>query len=126
MTEHRPPHPVRVDAQLDRATSRWSWLSLVPHHVVLTFLRLGFVLAGIVAYPGLRAARYPPSRLDQGGTDPGSGPAVPPAPGPTGGAGSDRSGRGRRRAKVAGWQRCEDRRNLCDNVPPQRSPASTS
>jgi hypothetical protein len=34
----------------------------------------------VAAYAALMTDRYPPFRLDQGGTDPGSVPAVPPAP----------------------------------------------
>jgi hypothetical protein len=36
----------------------------------------------VAAYAGLMTDRYPPFRLDQGGTDPGSVPAVPDAPPP--------------------------------------------
>jgi hypothetical protein len=38
----------------------------------------------VAAYVGLMTDRYPPFRLDQGGTDPGSVPAGPPPPRPTG------------------------------------------
>jgi hypothetical protein len=38
----------------------------------------------VAAYAGLMTDRYPPFRLDQGGTDPGSTPAVPPPPRPSG------------------------------------------
>jgi hypothetical protein len=38
----------------------------------------------VAAYAGLMTDRYPPFRLDQGGTDPGSVPAVPDAPPPLG------------------------------------------
>ncbi len=38
----------------------------------------------VAAYTGLMTDRYPPFRLDQGGTDPGSVPAAPTRPTPTG------------------------------------------
>jgi hypothetical protein len=38
----------------------------------------------VAAYAGLMTDRYPPFRLDQGGTDPGSVPAVPDSPSPLG------------------------------------------
>src|SRR3954453_18128718 len=38
----------------------------------------------VAAYVGLMTDRYPPFRLDQGGTDPGSAPAIPASPTPTG------------------------------------------
>jgi hypothetical protein len=38
----------------------------------------------VAAYAGLMTDQYPPFRLDQGGADPGSVPAVPTAPQPTG------------------------------------------
>jgi hypothetical protein len=38
----------------------------------------------VAAYTGLMTDRYPPFRLDQGGTDPGSSPAIPTSPPPSG------------------------------------------
>jgi hypothetical protein len=38
----------------------------------------------VAAYAGLMTDRYPPFRLDQGGTDPGSNPALPTPPPPSG------------------------------------------
>jgi len=38
----------------------------------------------VAAYAALMTDRYPPFRLDQGGTDPGSVPAKPVPPAPTG------------------------------------------
>ena len=48
-----PVYPVRVNGALDRHLSRWLWL-------------------GVAAYAALMTDRYPPFRLDMGGTDPGS------------------------------------------------------
>ena len=54
MTENRTPYPVRVDAVLDPATSRWlwlvKWLLLIPHAIVLFFLWLGFFVLSVVAF----------------------------------------------------------------------------
>jgi hypothetical protein len=38
----------------------------------------------VAAYAGLMTDRYPPFRLDQGGTDPGSNPVLPAPPPPSG------------------------------------------
>ena len=38
----------------------------------------------VAAYAGLMTDQYPPFRLDQGGTDPGSQPAEPIPPSPSG------------------------------------------
>ncbi|MFB7631505.1 DUF4389 domain-containing protein [Streptomyces sp. NPDC056149] len=60
-TEYRP---VRVEAELDEPLSRWlwavKWLLLAPHHVLLTVLALGFLLATALALPVLLVTgRYP-------------------------------------------------------------------
>lgn len=70
-------YPVRVDGALDRHLSRWLWLVkwflAIPHYVVLAFLWLAFVVLSVVAFFAiLFTDRYPPFRLDMGGTDPGS------------------------------------------------------
>ena len=106
MTESRDPYPVHVDASPDPLASRglWliKWLLLIPHFVVLMFLWVAFAVVSVVAftarypkslyvlvmgidrwslrvaaYAGLMTDAYPPFRLDQGGTDPGSAPAGP-------------------------------------------------
>ncbi|MCK7625214.1 DUF4389 domain-containing protein [Streptomyces sp. RS10V-4] len=56
--------PVRVEAELDEPLSRWlwavKWLLLVPHHVLLTALTFGFLLATVLAFPVvLCTGRYP-------------------------------------------------------------------
>jgi hypothetical protein len=54
MTENSAPYPVRVDASLDPAISRWlwlvKWLLLIPHFVVLVFLWLAFFVVSVVAF----------------------------------------------------------------------------
>ena len=78
-----PVYPVRVDGALDRHLSRWLWLVkwflAIPHYVVLAFLWLAFAVLSVVAFfailftgRALMTDRYPPFRLDMGGTDPGS------------------------------------------------------
>ena len=57
-------YPVRVDAQLDQALSRWQWLVkwvlAIPHYVVLAFLWLAFVVLTVVAFFAiLVTGRYP-------------------------------------------------------------------
>ena len=69
MTESRTPYPVRVDATLDPATSRWlwlvKWLLLIPHFVVLVFLWLAFFGVSVVAFFAiLFTGRYPRSLFD--------------------------------------------------------------
>ncbi|WP_138758319.1 DUF4389 domain-containing protein [Modestobacter altitudinis] len=64
MTENRTPYPVRVDATLDPAPSRWlwlvKWLLLLPHAIVLFFLWLGFMVVSVVAFFAiLVTGRYP-------------------------------------------------------------------
>ncbi|MFE7311938.1 DUF4389 domain-containing protein [Streptomyces sp. NPDC057555] len=56
--------PVRVEAELDEPLSRWlwavKWLLLFPHHILLTVLGLGFLLATVLALPALLVTgRYP-------------------------------------------------------------------
>ena len=64
-----PAYPVRVDGALDRHLSRWLWLVkwflAIPHYLVV-----GLFVGG--TYAALMTDRYPPFRLDMGGTDPGS------------------------------------------------------
>ncbi len=69
MTENRTPYPVRVDAVLDPATSRWlwlvKWLLLIPHAIVLFFLWLGFFVLSVVAFFAiLVTGRYPRDLFD--------------------------------------------------------------
>ncbi|MGG2464668.1 DUF4389 domain-containing protein [Streptomyces sp. RGM 3693] len=56
--------PVRVEAELDEPLSRWlwavKWLLLVPHHIMLTALGIGFLLATALAFPVIFfTGRYP-------------------------------------------------------------------
>ncbi|MFE7297063.1 DUF4389 domain-containing protein [Streptomyces sp. NPDC057579] len=56
--------PVRVEAELDEPLSRWlwavKWLLLVPHHIMLTVLGIGFLLATVLAFPVIFfTGRYP-------------------------------------------------------------------
>jgi len=62
-------YPVRVDARLDPALSRWRWLVkwilVIPHYVVLVFLWVAFVLLSVVALLAiLLTARYPRAIFD--------------------------------------------------------------
>ena len=58
-------YPVRVDATLDPAMSRWlwlvKWLLAIPHFFVLLFLWIAFVAVSVVAFVAiLFTGRYPP------------------------------------------------------------------
>jgi hypothetical protein len=81
MTQHRidrpsPIHahekigmPVRLDARLDDALSRWlwlvKWLLLIPHVVILAFLWIAFVVVTVIAFFAiLFTARYPRGLFD--------------------------------------------------------------
>jgi len=62
-------HPVRVNADLDPALSRWlwlvKWLLAIPHVVVLVFLWLAFVVTSIGAFFAiLVTGRYPRGLFD--------------------------------------------------------------
>jgi Domain of unknown function (DUF4389) len=57
-------YPVRVDASLDAAQSRWLWLIkwilVIPHYIVLAFLWLAFVVLTAVAMVAIViTGRYP-------------------------------------------------------------------
>ncbi|MEU6210960.1 DUF4389 domain-containing protein [Streptomyces sp. NPDC047023] len=57
-------HPVQVTAVLDPRLSRWKWLVkwilAIPHHIVLLFLQVTFLLVSVVAFVSiLVTARYP-------------------------------------------------------------------
>jgi hypothetical protein len=57
-------YPVRVDASLDVALSRWLWLVkgilVIPHYIVLAFLWLAFVVLSAVAMVAIVVTgRYP-------------------------------------------------------------------
>lgn len=63
------PYPVRVEASLDPALSRWmwlvKWLLAVPHYIVLAFLWLAFGVLTVVAFFAiLFTARYPRAIFD--------------------------------------------------------------
>ncbi|WP_044372764.1 DUF4389 domain-containing protein [Streptomyces noursei] len=56
--------PVRVEAELDEPLSRWlwavKWLLLIPHHIALTALGLGLLVATVLALPAIFVTgRYP-------------------------------------------------------------------
>lgn len=64
MTDTPEPFPVRVEATLDPALSRWKWLVkwflAIPHFVVLIFLGIAFVVLTVVAFfVILVTGRYP-------------------------------------------------------------------
>jgi hypothetical protein len=64
-----PSSPVRVTALLEPQLSRWLWLVKwilgIPHVVVLVFLWIGFVFAGIAAFLAiLVTGRYPRALFD--------------------------------------------------------------
>src|SRR5439155_12826190 len=62
-------NPVRVDARLDAAISRWlwlvKWLLLIPHLIILAFLWIAFVVVTVIAFIAiLFTARYPRGLFD--------------------------------------------------------------
>ena len=62
-------YPVRVDATLDPALSRWlwlvKWLLAIPHFIVLAFLWLAFMVLSVVALVAIVfTGRYPRSIFD--------------------------------------------------------------
>ena len=64
-----PVYPVRLDASLQPALSRWlwlvKWLLLIPHFIVLAVLWIAFLLVTIVAFVGiLVTGRYPRALFD--------------------------------------------------------------
>jgi hypothetical protein len=105
------PYPERLSRGL--VLVKW-WLLALPHYIVLSFFVGGGLWLGsraasdsgwnggwggglyrfilglnrwtlrVAAYAGLMTDAYPPFRLDQGGTDPGTQPARPTPPPPSG------------------------------------------
>jgi hypothetical protein len=62
-------YPVRVDATLDPALSRWlwlvKWLLAIPHYFVLFFLWVAFVAVSVFAFFAiLLTGRYPPGLFE--------------------------------------------------------------
>jgi hypothetical protein len=61
------PFPIRVEARVEPALSRWLWLVkwvlLIPHYLVLALLWVGFILASAVAMVAIVATRRYPHRL---------------------------------------------------------------
>jgi hypothetical protein len=82
-------HLVVLTAHLDPGLTRWKWL---VKWFLLSFLWPAFLVVTVIAgFCILVSGRYPPFRLDQGGTEPTppplpptAGPAVPPLPEPAG------------------------------------------
>jgi hypothetical protein len=62
-------YPVHVNAALDPKLSRWLWLVkwilVLPHHIVLAFLWIGFAVTSVVAFFAiLFTGRYPRAIFD--------------------------------------------------------------
>src|SRR4051794_23827510 len=62
-------YPVHVNAALDPKLSRWLWLVkwilVLPHHIVLAFLWIGFAVTSVVAFFAiLFTKRYPRAIFD--------------------------------------------------------------
>jgi hypothetical protein len=62
-------YPVKLEAQLDPAVSRWlwlvKWLLAIPHYVVLVFLWIAFAVLTVVAFFAiLFTGRYPRAIFD--------------------------------------------------------------